>query len=80
MMRDIPLSHEHPVDSDLGVRFVSVQGDGTTIIRRLDSGESFEAKPGEYFVGAFGNIGLQLLSASPDKSEIVLRSRWAESR
>ena len=80
IMRDVLLSHDHAVDSDLGIRFVSVQGDGTTTIQRVDSGDLFEAKPGEFFSGAFGNVGLQLISVSSDQSEIVLRRRWADSR
>ncbi len=79
-MQDIPLSRDHPLDSGFGVSLVSVQCDGTTTIQRLDSGESFTAKPGEYFPGAFGTLGLQLLSASPESSEIVLRRKWSEPK
>lgn len=76
--RDIRLSREHATDSQLGVRLVSVEEDGTTTIEVLRSEESYQARPGEYFTGAFGNRGLQLISASPKQFEVVLRRRWAE--
>ena len=78
--RDIELSLKKATDLQLGVRLVSVATDGLTTIEVLDTRDSFQARPGEYFVGAFGNEGLELVSASPERSEIVLRRRWAESR
>ena len=64
-----------------GVRLHSIAPDGTATIELLSSGEKLAAKPGEFFVcRAFGTQGLELVSASPEKGEVVLRQRWAESK
>jgi hypothetical protein len=44
---------------------VSIDEDGATTIRDLDSGRIMRASPGGYFVGPeFGQHGLRLVSAS----------------
>jgi hypothetical protein len=80
MSREIHLSPKHPADSDAKIRLVSVASDSTTTIR-LDTGEQFSAKPGEYFAcEQFGSHGLQLVSATPQSGAAELQQRWSETR
>jgi hypothetical protein len=81
MIRKIHLSPNHPADSDIKIRLVSVGSDSTATIR-LDSGQQLTAKPGEYFAcEQFGSQGLKLVSASPETgaAELQLTSSETES-
>ncbi len=79
--RDVALSIGREVAiGTLTVRLVSVAPDGAAAIELLGSPQRFTAKPGDYYVSeALGAQGLQLLSASPEKKEAVVRQRWADS-
>ncbi len=76
--REFRLSRDHDTDPGTGVRLIFVQADGTTTIEVRDSGDKYEAKPGQYFPG-FGTVGLQLISASPEQCEVVLRRSWGKT-
>ncbi len=80
MMREIRLSPDSDTDAELRVRLVSVKEGGITTIELLDSGQRYTAKPGEFYVGAFGNIGLQLISASSEPAAAVLMRRSGETK
>ena len=63
------------------VEVVDVAEDGTTTLELVESGERLTAKVGDYFVSeAFGNHGLQLLSATPGSDIVTVRQRWAGIR
>ncbi len=63
------------------MRLVSVAPDGSVTIELVEEGEKFTTNPGGFFVfSSFGTEGLQLFSASPEKSTAILRQRWAEAK
>jgi hypothetical protein len=77
--RDVPMSVGQSVKLDVyPVRLVSVATSGSATIELVGTGRQFKATPGEYFSGAFGPEGLQLVSSAPAKGQAVLRQRWAE--
>jgi hypothetical protein len=62
------------------VRLISIAPAGAATIELVETGQRFSAAPGDFFSGAFGTEGLQLVSASPEKREVVLRRRWADTK
>ncbi len=79
--REVALSPKHPEDDFINARLVRVARDGTTTIEVIESGETLTAAPGQFFVsGAYGTVGLQLLSASADRNEVRLLRAWCETK
>jgi len=74
----IKLSLSHPRSSDPKFTLLSVDKDSKTAIK-LDSGVVIKTTPGQFFAcKEFGDIGLELVSASPKSGKAVFRYRWCE--
>ena len=74
----ITLSHERPLDAQIGIALVSIAADGTTAIRVVATGRIIRASPGGYYVGPeFGGAGLRLISASRQTRTAVLERTYA---
>jgi hypothetical protein len=86
--REVRLTRADPVDEELGIRLLRVEGDGTTVIHVAKTDETLAAKPGEPFLGRrgeynvriFGERGLTLVKSDPSRGTATLERRWAESR
>ena len=75
---NIVLTQSHPYNDSIGAKLVDIASDGTTTIQDTSTGEKLRASPGNFFVSTeYGNEGLQLISASPDRHEAQFIRRWA---
>src|SRR6266404_6956037 len=68
----------------VGFHFVRVEGDSTAVVRcwnpLLHRSQEYRAKRGEYFHDAHGNIGIRLVSASPQRQEITVKYLYKTDR
>jgi hypothetical protein len=79
--REIVLSRQHPEDDFVKAKLLAIAEDGKTTIQCVQTGDTLQAAPGEYFApGPYGTHGLQLISASADKYEVHLLRAWCETK